>query len=112
MSKYKRITCNSGFSVSVQGSKTNYCSPPNNVGPYTAVELGFPSSFEELLEEYAEDRSNPTETIYGWVPVGIVRSLVIKHGGIISGELPPFKWTDEQSFILAESLQTHGINHE
>ena len=81
-SNYKFVYFKSGFGISVQGSKTNYCTPRSDIGPYTAVELGFPTAPDPLIIGYAEDSDNPTETVYGWVPAGIVQALTIKHGGI------------------------------
>ena len=86
---YKRVTCRDEYSVSVQASETSYCDPRNNVGPYTAVELGYPSTSDPMLDGYAEDASRPTDTIYGWVPVALVRDLIVKHGGAVGGECPP-----------------------
>jgi hypothetical protein len=86
--KYKRIECKDGFSMSVQASETVYCDPRDDVGPYTHVECGFPSEYEELIIAYAEARHEPTKTVYGWVPVGIVTTVIAKHGGLIKGEVP------------------------
>jgi hypothetical protein len=108
MSKYKAVGCKDGFNVSVQASKTNYCDPRNDQGPYVAVELGFPSASDSLILKYAEDSSKPTETVYGWVPVGVVKALLIKHGGVEEGTLPPFDFNAEQSAILAEALYNDG----
>ena len=90
MSKNKRIECADGFSMSVQASSFNYCEPRvDNASAYEAVEVGFPSSPESLLSSYAEDPSKPTETIYGWVPSEVVLDVLAKHGGVVSGDLPP-----------------------
>ena len=51
---------------------------------YESVELGFPSVEDELINEYAEDCMNYTETVYGYVPIEIVEKLIEKHGGIIT----------------------------
>jgi hypothetical protein len=85
-----KIVCADGFSMSVQASGTAYCTPrKSGAARYSEVEVGFPSSREDLLLEYAEDRGNPTETIYGWVPANIVSLVIAKHGGIVEGQLPP-----------------------
>ncbi|MBT4147279.1 MAG: hypothetical protein HOE45_10490 [Gammaproteobacteria bacterium] len=101
---YKRMHFKSGFNVSIQANETNYCEPRNNIGPYTSVELGFPSAPEPLIIGYAEDADNPTETVYGWVPAGVVQALISKHGGIEDGTLPEFNIDAEQAAILAEAL--------
>ena len=82
------IKCADGFTMSVQASETNYSSPRDNTGPYTEAEVGFPSKPESLLMGYAEDREQPTDTVYGWVPRQVIINVIAKHGGMISGELP------------------------
>ena len=87
---YEKVVCADGFSMSVQASEFSYCSPrENNATKYNEVEVGFPSTPESLLTEFAEDPSNPTGTVYGWVPAQTVTNVIAKHGGIVSGELPP-----------------------
>lgn len=89
MKRYKRVTCRDEYSVSVQASEGSYCEPRDDYGPYTAVELGFPNRPDPMLDGYAEDKSNLMDTVYGWVPVGVVRDLIVKHGGAVTGECPP-----------------------
>ena len=86
--KYKRIECKDGFSMSVQASVGCYCDPRDDIGPYNSVECGFPSEYEELIIAYAEARHEPTKTVYGWVPVGVVTNVIAKHGGMIDGTVP------------------------
>ena len=86
--KYKRIECKDGFSMSVQAGAGVYCDPRDDVGPYNSVECGFPSEYEELIIAYAESRHEPTKSVYGWVPVGIVTTVIAKHGGMIDGTVP------------------------
>lgn len=58
------IVCRDGFSLSVQASHTHYCSPKNDTGPWTTVEVGYPSAPPELIQEFAEDGKRPTKTVY------------------------------------------------
>jgi hypothetical protein len=102
---FKFAMFKSGFGVSIQASERNYCSPRDDFGPYTEVELGFPNSPEPLIIGYAEDPDNPTETIYGYVPVGVVQALITKHGGMEEGEVPVFDMTPKQAGIFAEALE-------
>ena len=37
---------------------------------------------------FADEVDNPTETVYGYVPVQIVTNVLAKHGGIVDGEVP------------------------
>jgi hypothetical protein len=86
--QYASVHCHDGFHMSVQASKTHYCSPRDNVGPYDSVEVGYPSLYDLHLIKYAEDPDDPTATVYGWVPDYVVRMVIEAHGGMISGELP------------------------
>lgn len=98
-----RIVCNDGFSVSVQASEFTYCHPrytqwqnkdgwqvingeywlsseprrhfeTDHYTPYEAVELGYPSEEDELIEEYSEG-DDFMDTVYGYVP-GIKNTLI------------------------------------
>ena len=85
----ERIQCADGFSMSVQGSETAYCTPRiNSAEEYTEVEVGFPNMVEELLLPYAEEPDNPRGTVYPWVPAQVIVNVIAKHRGIVSGELP------------------------
>ena len=92
--KYDLIKCADGFSMSVQASRGSYCSPRNDSGPYDSVEVGFPSSYDYYLHQYAEDPEKPTDTVYGWVPADTVMMCIDAHGGMVSGELPPLVKTE------------------
>lgn len=83
--------------MSVIARSGAYCSPRDNTGPYTAVEVGFPSDKDVLLSEYAEDRDEPfktefgrtcVDTVYPWVPTRTLLVVIENHGGIKSGHLP------------------------
>ena len=95
--KYDLVKCADGFSMSVQAGKGSYCSPRDDSGPYDSVEVGFPSSYDYYLHEYAEDPGKPTDTVYGWVPADTVMMCIEAHGGMVSGELPPLVKTEFES---------------
>ena len=102
--QYKRITCRDGFSMSVQASGTNYNEPRDNSGPYVSAEVGFPTSYDFYLQEYAEDSEDPTGTVYGWVPAHVIRMCIEAHGGIVSGDLPSFDmkaWDGEYENVVS-----------
>ncbi len=86
----KRVVCADGFTMSVQASATNYSNPRNDAGPYRSAEVGFPSSYDFYLREYAEDPNDPTGTVYGWVPAHVIRMCIDAHGGMVDGDLPDF----------------------
>jgi hypothetical protein len=75
------VVCADGFKMSVQASQFHYCSPRDSVGPWTDVEIGFPSERVEKFMKWAEKADTPTETVYGWVPLEVVAELVEDHGG-------------------------------
>ena len=84
------VRCKDGFTMSVQAGETQYCHPREaGADRYTEVEIGFPNRPEDLLLEFAEDGDRPTETVYPYVPVSLVTLVIAKHGGMVSGELPP-----------------------
>ena len=90
LEKNKVVVCADGFSMSVQADEFTYCSPRvNGAETYTQVEIGFPSEYEELIIDWAENRDQPTETVYGYVPVSVVTNVLAKHGGMVKGEVPP-----------------------
>ena len=85
-----KIVCSDGFEMSVQVGSSLYSTPKKVAKRYTAVEIGFPSEHEPLIEEYAEtfykedgeDVTDYTDTVYPYVPVKIVNKVLKKHGGI------------------------------
>ena len=83
MKIYKRVICADGFTISIQANQGSYCEPRNDVGPYSCVELGFPSMEETVILRFAEEPASPTESVYGYVPVKLVRELLERHGGPI-----------------------------
>ena len=77
------LVCADGFIMSVQASEMHYCTPRVTGSPaYSEVEVGFPSERQEELIPYAEEARKPTETVYGYTPVGIINAIVEKHGGL------------------------------
>ena len=80
-----RVQCNDGFLISIQASACHYCEPRRTFeGPYTELELGYPSCSEELLIPYMEDNyCKPEDTVYPYVPVEVVDKVIKKHGGIV-----------------------------
>jgi len=81
----RKVKCADGYSVSIQASCFHYCSPRSSIKgtEYTSVELGYPSTPDELINDYAEG-SEYTNTVYGCVPVEIVEKLLEKHGGVVA----------------------------
>lgn len=94
-----KIRCADGFTCSVIAHWGAHCMPrpPSNppravvpCGPFTHVEVGYPSIRPEpwapidgdlYWRRFAEDPDQPTGTMYGYVPVSLVRHLIRSHGG-------------------------------
>ena len=84
----QRVRCADGFTLSIQARESSYCTPRDNVGPYTHVECGFPSKpplTKEFLS-YAElcGTDDPCETVYPYVPSDVVQAELDAHGGMVS----------------------------
>lgn len=79
-----RLTCADGFSMSVQASSTHYCLPRDSFGPYSAVEVGYPSAKVDGFMPHIDGgpETNPTDTVYGYVPIEIVAQAIADHGGL------------------------------
>lgn len=96
-----RVTCPDGFNVSVQASQYNYCHPRNDVGPYSEVEVGYPS---EWPEEWQPHREGETGDVAGYLPVDLVVRVLLQHGWIVSGELPPMVLPAAYHLMIAEVM--------
>ena len=85
------VTCADGFTLSVVTGYGNYCRPrpdrreiDEHYAPFTHAEVGFPSERPEpwdVWEKHCDDSDKPTQTVYGYVPVGIISDLIELHGG-------------------------------
>ncbi len=85
----EKVVCADGFTMSVQAHAAAYCIPRMTGAPvYREVEVGFPNMEEPMLMEWAEEADKPTDTVYGFVPVGVVTNVIAKHGGMVSGQVP------------------------
>lgn len=62
---FPRVRCADGTTISVQASRNHYCSPKNDEGPWTSVEI------------WVDGEVRPR----GWVPVAEVEALIERHGG-------------------------------
>lgn len=81
------IVCADGFRISVVAGGSAYSTPRVESGPYSAVEVGYPSERPEPFAKWDPYEIIDTVDepygwkIYGWVPVDMVRALVASHGG-------------------------------
>lgn len=76
------IYCNDGTHLSVQTGEFNYCDPKTNTGPWTEVEVGFPSREFESLKLYEESNYSDNSGIYGYVPIEVIVDIINECGGI------------------------------
>lgn len=72
----RRIYLASGYNVSLVASEYTYCYPRDNYGPWTHLEVGFPSDDDSLIASYMSG------DIGSYVPIEIIIQLIIKHGGL------------------------------
>lgn len=79
-----RLILKDGTSLSVQASEFHYCSPriTTDYSQYSSFEIGFPSREIKELNQFAEDQSSKTETVYAYVPSDLVRSVINSCGGV------------------------------
>lgn len=75
------VVCQDGFRMSVQVGSMLYCTPRSDVGPWTTVEVGFPSRVEPLLWRYAETPWEWTDTVYPYTPIEVVAAVIELHNG-------------------------------
>ena len=88
-----QVVCADGFTISVQASSSHYCDPRDGSGPYEAVEVGFPSASEPLLMDYIEiSGEDPTQSVYPYVPVGVIETIIANHGGIHPVKMANVTW--------------------
>lgn len=88
------IVCKDGVTLSVQASNHHYCSPRTNDAPWSTVEVGFPSVVPpQAWEQYADEWSDPKGTVYGYIPVELVREFIKLHGGEDAEEIKALRET-------------------
>lgn len=95
------LKCKDGFTVSMAANEHAYCNPRVNndtfkLGEgYSQVELGYPSKPDILIQDYIEGliaNDGPTQSIYPYVPILLVKELIMKHGGLVDKLHIPFKF--------------------
>ena len=114
-----KVVCADGYTISIQAGNgcedkrypalsesVSYCTPRKvGEGPFSAVELGFPSEHDSLIEYYREGNGfndDPqTGCVFPYVPAEVVVELLKKHGGLVSGE-PPTLLREDRSIVLED----------
>ena len=84
-----QIKCADGFKLSVQASNMHYCNPRNSIGPWSLVEVGFPSRKVTSFLPYIDGGKHtaPTKTVYGFVPIDLVVQAIADHGGFAAAQV-------------------------
>ncbi len=85
LTRQRTIVCNDGAVISVQAGENNASIPRNNTGPYEAVEVVTDVEVPDSWQQYSDGY------VYLGVPVALVQDIFARHGGIHTGQLPPFK---------------------
>ena len=117
---YQRVYFNNGGDVSIQASRTHYSHPRDNFGPYTEMELGYPSRDTQIPESmlnYIEQGTNfgedgkldPYDNVYPYVPISVIKELIELNGGVKSGEVPPMA-EEEESMGHEDDLNEQPVD--
>ena len=69
------LLCADGTKLSVIAGSGTYSNPREH-GPYTHVEVGFPSPYPDWWKDV-------NENVMACVPVETVRQYIVEHGGIV-----------------------------
>lgn len=81
-----RLILADGGSMSVQASGFHYCSPRRDLesyAEYDSFEVGFPSCHYPELDAYQDGfGSDPTDTVYAYVPKEVLEQLFTRVGGV------------------------------
>ena len=75
-----------GTTLSVQASESHWCTPKNDIGPYTTAEVhigrigtgGGPSDDQNKFED--------APTYYAYVPITLIEDLIKDRGGLDLGK--------------------------
>ena len=105
------ILCHDGFRMSVQASREHFCTPRQDKGPYTHVEVGYPNLLEELLLPYADGPSTIAglrPTLYVNVPAEVVLETIDMHAGIAEGQLPELVTCTRSNDASSEDTDSGG----
>lgn len=87
----RRILCNNGTDVSIQGGRCLRSTPKARTQDmngskvmYTHLELGYPQgTIPEEMKPYAEDSSCYDQTVYNYVPIEIVVQYILLNSDLV-----------------------------
>ncbi len=83
----KTLVMKDGTRMSIQAGPTHYSSPrikSDSYKNYQSFEMGFPSKKIDIFMEYIDGGkdTDPTETVYGYVPVKVIETAITQCGGV------------------------------
>ena len=77
-----QIVCMDGATISVQASRFHHSTPRSAEGPYSEVEVGFPTpDFPEGLQWKDNPDVPDSECVFAYVPIKVVSDWIESHGG-------------------------------
>lgn len=77
----RHIICGDGTTLSVQASRTHYCTPQDDIGPWSTVEVWCiegPNGKPIYPRSFGLYKNGP----YAFVPIETVAKFIKRHGGI------------------------------
>jgi len=86
------LRCVDGTTLSVQASSAHFCTPRDNKGPYTHVEV---KVYSRLPPAHWHVWADGDGDVFSRVPVAEVIGFLSDHGGLMEGELPPLSMGDQ-----------------
>lgn len=83
----KKLLMNDGTEISIQASDGHYCHPrltteKADYNFYDKFEVGYPSKKIKSIMPYAENKEEPTHTVYSCVPKHVIEKLISDCGGV------------------------------
>lgn len=118
--RYETVVCKDGAKVSIQAGPM-YKSFPNDNGPYSRVEAGFPSGlipkswYKYVNGHWFTGVRKPRSIIYDFLPVQMVDEYIQMHGGKVDGELPAFLYlpiVDEETNEMKKTRIKYGEDND
>lgn len=91
----KPLVLANGMVISIQASKTHYCTPKEDAPTadyayYDTFELGYPSQrLPEEFKEYADDTDHLLDTVYSYVPKELLQNYINSVGGVVGFQETP-----------------------
>ena len=95
-----------GLEISIQASHMHECTPKDDAGPWSSVEVGYPNKVIEELIPYAEDPKTPTKTTYNNVPAYLIKKIIDESGGLEFGLIPMLLIDEKVHFYWANPIIT------